>query len=348
MQNETEAAVRRTRSRLFLRRALARLVDLGLYYVLTEIIINLGFRIAAEPLWRSRLLAYALPVVLMLVIEPFLLKLTGRTFGKVLLGIRVTDDTGGRLTYKAAFVRTLHILYEGLGLWVPLFNFIRMMQVRSQVVETGEWPWDRQVQVSLSGRGWVRAAAVLAGVLALTGSWVIVSAVRQMPLHRGAISSEQYVQNVNDLIRRLSPGYGAVLLPDGTWSEDEAVTEDPRWQPLPAHILTETDGRLTRVVMSARSSADQTLFGYLDQKGLAYVAFVGADPRYTWLVLQNDPVMLQLQDAWSTFTDEKFGVSISQTVAYAGYEKAGRFLMPVEGADRFYDWEFSLTLDVAD
>lgn len=334
--------------RQFTFRAIARLFDLGLYVVLTRILLDLFFRIKAEPIWRGWLLAYTLPILLMFFIEPLMLSAFSFTPGKWLLGLRVLTDAGRRLSFGKAFQRTLHVFRDGLGWWIPFFNLFLLSQLRQRVIRDEAWPWDDGLTVRYQAKRWRQTISLFLGVAFLVAAMFIISAEKQLPYHRGAISAAQYVDNVNDLILRLSPGYDAVMREDGSWSEGETVRQDPRWIPLPLHHLIEEDGILQAVIIEAKVNADLPLTGFIDQKALAYIAFVGAAPGYTSLFMQNDEVRYALSHGFSSFQKEQLGIEVIQNVTYTGYEKEGHYLVPLAAEDREFLLDFRLRRRVTD
>lgn len=334
--------------RQFNERAVARLFDLGFYFVLTRFFLDLVFRIKAEPIWRGWLLTYILPIVLMFIIEPLMLSLFSFTPGKWLLGIRVLTDSGRRLSFGTAFRRTLHVFREGLGWWILFFNLFLLSQLRHRVIRDEAWPWDNGITVSSQSRRWRQIVSLLVGVVFLVAAMFVISAEKQLPYHRGAISAAHYVENVNDLILRLSPGYDAVMNEDGSWSEGHTVREDPRWIPLPSHRLIERDGILLEVIIEAKVKADLPLTGFIDQKALAYISFVGASPGYSSLFMQNDEVRYSLSDGFTSFQKEQLGIEVIQHVAYTGYQKEGHYLVPLAAEDREFALDFRLRRRVTD
>lgn len=334
--------------RAFFRRAFARLIDIGFYVILTKALLDLVIRIKAEPLWRVVLLLYFLPIVLLLVLEPLFLSLFRTTPGKWLLGIRLTHVDSGRLPLAKAVKRTFHVFRDGLGWWFPFFNWFLLSGLRKRVIKHGEWPWDKDNAVLYRGNLWWRTALGVLGVVILFSAHLVIQVEKQLPFHRGAVSALEYVENINDLVLRLSPGYDAHMLPDGSWLEGEKARQDPRWIPLPKHDLYEEAGVLQEVSLVAEVRGERPISGFIDQKALAYVAFVGAAEGYSSLFMQNDEVRYLLADASSSFQRETLGIDVIQSVDYEGYEKEGRFLVPLPDTESIYSLDFRLRRRVSD
>lgn len=88
-----------------------------------------------------------LAMLAMLLLEPLCLSLFTTTPGKLIFGIRVTDSDGKRLSYDAAMERTWGVLWEGMGLRIPILELYFEYRALSDV-EEGEplpWEWDSEV-----------------------------------------------------------------------------------------------------------------------------------------------------------------------------------------------------------
>ena len=122
------------------RRYWARMLDL---LFCTMLIAPLFARIL--PWWKY---GYGpLALLAMLVLEPLCLSLFATTPGKLIFGIRVTDPDGKRLSYDAAMERTWGVLWEGMGLRIPILEWYFEYRALSDV-EEGEplpWEWDSEV-----------------------------------------------------------------------------------------------------------------------------------------------------------------------------------------------------------
>ncbi len=86
-------------------------------------------------------------LVAMLLLEPLQLRLFGTTIGKAILGLRLTDLEERRLSYSAGLERTWMVLWEGMGLGIPLVEYYFLYKSYN-LCEDGEflpWEWDSEV-----------------------------------------------------------------------------------------------------------------------------------------------------------------------------------------------------------
>lgn len=108
------------------RRFFARILDYTLYMTLWQVFLALvlNINVAARPP-QLMLLDTAAALLVMFLLEPLLLSRLGTTAGKALLGLRVVDNEGRRLTFSAARTRTWSVMLRGLGLMLPVYSLVR-------------------------------------------------------------------------------------------------------------------------------------------------------------------------------------------------------------------------------
>lgn len=76
--------------------------------------------------------------------EPVVFAVFGNTPMKAILKIRVRDESGNKLTFQAALVRTLKIWFRGLGLGIPLVTLITHITSYSRLKNQGITSWDQE------------------------------------------------------------------------------------------------------------------------------------------------------------------------------------------------------------
>lgn len=111
---------------LLWRRFLARLLDFLIWLLAAY---RLGSFLVPDPARQNLAWFYAvqtLAAVFMILTEPLLLALTGRTPGKLLLRLRVAAPDGGRLTLARACSRSWQVWREGLGFGLPLYRLLAL------------------------------------------------------------------------------------------------------------------------------------------------------------------------------------------------------------------------------
>lgn len=77
-----------------------------------------------------------------LVIESLILSSTGTTLGKCLLNTKIEYETGGKLTYKNALIRSFNIFTKGMWLSIPILCYIAMILSYNTLKNTNALSWD--------------------------------------------------------------------------------------------------------------------------------------------------------------------------------------------------------------
>lgn len=118
----------------------AKLVDVWIIVIVLAALAGMLF-----PRWISEtndtiiglvLLALAVPV------QALLLSTWGTTFGKSLLGIKVTKD-GRKLDFGGAFKRELGVYLVGFGLGIPIVAFFTQIAAYNHLKKQGASSWDQ-------------------------------------------------------------------------------------------------------------------------------------------------------------------------------------------------------------
>ena len=198
-------------------------------------------------------------------IEPTLLSCFGTTPGKVLFGLRVSAESGARLTWREAFQRTWIVLGKGFGFHIPVYRLIREYKSYRDCKAGEGLEWEEENVLWLDRR-YAPAKAIGAALLMLllTGATFYIWQAGAVPQNRGNITAAQYAENFNEMQifyqtdRQLNlpefyliPGGDSSLrLTDsGTWEKRNGgtyiVDTANTYAALPQLHFEETDGVLT-------------------------------------------------------------------------------------------------------
>ena len=135
------------------RRLFARVLDYFLYFTIWMLIVFLVHQWMIGLSGQMWLYCFFLgffiaPIVLMLVVEPFLLHLFGTTFGKWLYGVFVIYDRGGKIPLEKARLRTIKavFLWHGDYRSKDIFRFIDMIDI---VFSGKPLDWDYEADTSI-------------------------------------------------------------------------------------------------------------------------------------------------------------------------------------------------------
>ena len=301
-------------------------------------------------------------LVLMILAEPVLLSVFGTTFGKWVLGIRITDFDGNKPGYEEALQRTAKVILFGLGLSIPVYDIVRLVKSYRSCEAGEDMEWEYHTNISHRDRGWVDmvlyvtacgcALLVQAGALALA----------RVPENRGDITAEEFCENMNQLAQFFNILQDRELLEDGTWTEEEAEgtvigytmenVESPRF------TFTEEGGKLKKVSFSesfflpANNQNQRSAFGmirfYADEMSLAVLSFVPAMETYPLFSQKVYDITEHIaKQSYEDFSFELYGVKITYDIEYENFENMKRegFLMKLDDSvDAQCSFNFTMEL----
>lgn len=326
------------------RRYLARSLDLFLYGLVWCIFAVLVFHINFSEGGLARtMLNSVMQMIVMLAVEPLLLNLFRTTPGKAVLGIRVMQENGERLTVSQAFSRTLGVLIKGMGLSIPFYGLYTYYKSYERCSGREVQPWDEGIAYTIKdtkGYRWFVFAAANAAVFAgLFG----VAFAGQIPPNRGPLTVAEFAENYNYLARYYNLESGVEYLgEDGTWQKEEesgGVVINLTDVTAPELVYEIEDGEVTGISFSLEfQDKDEWLSSYDSQMMLAVLAYAGAQ-KGIWL-FSGDRMELADCVASSHFRDYHIvyrGIDITCEREMEGYrDLISGILIPEEDANRLY------------
>lgn len=339
------------------RRFLARMFDLSLYAVLWDCFFALTFRrpyaLGVTVMGRVSLnFSSIISLVLMILLEPLLLKAFKTTAGKALFGIRVTDENGGRLTYRAGISRTLGALWSGFGFGLPVLDLLRLYKSYKDYAIDYPLSWEYGSELTVKDtkkrRGFAYAAAVLVLPLALP----LAQRAAELPKHRGDLTVAEFCDNYNTYLHSYGYDPRYVLNSGGEWVEkpDEMGSvsiyvfgDMVGEQSQPELTFTERDGVMTGLTM------ELTLENGGDNTWVSSCSMERAMLARSFLLAQKEAGIFDTEARrvvnWiegtplESFTSTVCGVDVSCEIEYTGYlENIGGsadMLLPAEGKRSF-------------
>lgn len=268
------------------RRFAARILDTTLMTLIGGAILRLGFRVNVGI--SLKMVAYCEIIFWLfeMMIEPLLLTTFGTTPGKFIMGIRIRDmKTKNKLDIKQAYIRALKLAWQGFGFMIPIYTVFRraMSFVRCRVDDT--MPWDNGIDVELVDESPARIALVIIAVVLLNVGDELVSKQALIPENRGQITSEQFYENVVELMKY--NGYAGDI---------------------PDFKLDIKGGYVKGITLSYTS--EQTDKNRYDEMYLGFLAFAGASEDSNGLKLMTTSALGLLKSYYTNFTGSYGGVNL--------------------------------------
>ena len=271
-------------------------------------------------------------VLLMLALEPVLLRFFGTTPGKWLMGISIRNEDGEKPSWRQAWLRTWGVLRWGHGFYIPIYSLYRSWRCYKAEMDGETQEWDQEAETVLcfrDARFW-RPWAVAGCYVLLLGGTFLIGTASQLPPNRGDLTVEEFVENYQWYARQLNYSDTWQLQESGEFvRRDSSVIIVPEPEaPAPLQWTVE-DGVLTGISMEIRKrdSRDQENSARVEEQSnysptvqkLAVMAIVGARaPVFSGLDILNDA------QAWGGEVESSvadlMGVTLERKTDMVGYD----------------------------
>ena len=168
----------------------------------------------------------------MFLVEPVLLHFWGWTPGKWLLGLKVRDRQGSKLTLRRARKRLLRIFGRGYGYNIPIYNLVRLWKSRRRCLDGEPLEWDVDPELSVEDdlayedlpMSWRRGAGWAAGMAACFGVILLMLLAGRMAPCRGPLTVAQLARNYNHMVKVLDASEMVYPMEDnGTFQSPDNV-----------------------------------------------------------------------------------------------------------------------------
>ena len=262
-------------------------------------------------------------IVFVLLIEPVLLSAFGTTIGKWILGIRITDLNGRRLSYAKARSRVVIMLWRGNGFYIPIYNVVRLWKSFSDCRDGKTLGWEYDSVIHLKDQRKWRIGVYIGACITMLGVIVFGISITGMPKHRGDITVAQFCENYNQLSDYYEM-YTGYLDEKGQWitsDNDSGIIEERRTITggviiymmefnAPEFVFSENDGIMTKLEMSIDSSEEATSVCQ-SRFILAILSFVKAQQQYSLFSFRLNHIIGQIErEPFQNFEFTEYGVII--------------------------------------
>lgn len=326
------------------RRYWARGLDLFFYGFLWYAIAVLVFHInmVHENAGRT-LIDTVMQVILMILIEPLLLNRFGTTPGKAVLGIRIMQGNGERLTVSQGFSRTLGVLVKGMGLSIPIYSIYTHYKSYGRCAKRCIQPWDEGFSYTVKDTMWYRWIIYVVATVAVFGGSVALLLSGQIPPNRGQLTVAEFAENFN----YLADYYGAVpsgrhLDEHGKWQDeltDGNYSIEFSSMDMPEFVYEVEEGYVTGISFQVEERGlDEAVSAFDTQMTLAVLAYAGAQKGVS--LLSGDRSAMAECIVGHHFTDYHIvyrGIDITCDREAEGYiGPISGILIPDEDAEELY------------
>ena len=351
-------------------RYFARSLDLCLYMTLWDALLALAFHInITEMRIAGIILNIVVPVCLLLIIEPVMLSRFGTTPGKFVFGLRVTAETGARLTHREALFRTWIVIKKGFGFFIPIYYLVREYKSYKACKNGETLDWEEETLLWLDeGRVPLGILATIVGMIFFNAADLMIWQAGALPQNGGNLTVAEYAENFNNMEkfyqidRQLNlpeytfiPDSRLILNEEGAWEKLPStpyINRDDRTAPLPDLKYTVENGILTGVSFSASFEKENIeIASYGDLMAVTALSYICAQEDYSLLPAPPSLLYLRILENGNNFTGFTFteaGVNVQCTIRCSGYAlrqaeyASGNVLIPEYGSEPLFYISFSV------
>lgn len=337
------------------RRYLARGADMLLYRTIFATIIAFTLH---ETGTGINILLTVCSLITMLLLEPLLLRIFGTTFGKLLFGLRVTNNDGGRLAYGDGLHRTWYVFIYGIGFSIPIFTWIMNWKSYKRCDEGLKLYWEDYSNVVPRDMGGRHAAGIAASVVL----WIMVVVLTvfgsQLPPNRGELTVAQFAENYNFMVelydmnmRHLDENGQLYHNPDidrndaiASIGESGNIIYSAYKKPRLEFEYTLENGYITAITARGGLKGAEMVESCVNEQVVVAFAFGGA--RKSMGFMNNYRAFIESKLRYGPFDDRSFkvgGVLIERDVEYRGYHDVG-FLIAKDGMETEYSEIFRISV----
>ncbi len=292
----------------------------------------------------------------MLLLEPLFLSLFGATPGKWIFGLRVTDNYGRRLTYRAALARTSQLLFQNCCFF-PIISWILMLKHYRNYDKSNMLPWEYDSEETVKDtKNWRILGMIGASLLLVIGfSFAVFQA--ELPKHRGELTVAEFCENYNQYLRYYGMDGRYSLDSAGGWIENRepgvyyvSVGEE---QEQPEFSFVEKNGHLTEIYLKGHSAEpiegkeSLFLFSRGNEIVLSAMSFALAQDGVGWSKKEMNTLLEKLETPFEDFSLILYGIEVSCRYEFSGcIRESGNIFSPEPGAETA-EYSFVFTMKKA-
>ena len=326
------------------RRFLARLIDIIFYSLIWNTILSIFGRDILNRRIMEQFIDSIVVILIMLLLEPILIRLCKTTFGKMIFGMTIENPEGGRLSLGESFNRTLGVISKGLGFGVPLINLITL-SVSYDRCKRGEiQPWDENIAYKIKDYKVYRYGVMVLSVLTLFSLSLLLSLNYSMPPHSGNLTVEQYVENFKHYEKMYEMNLDYELKSNGAWEE---IDYDYKKNYLPHHLRTVPtlkysldDGTINAVSFDVRvEDSEFYIESYENLMALVSLALITPSNIIEAQSEMNHIYHQVTLKSFKSFNVDVTGIFIVNDVIYGGFEEYFDHIKPEYNSNQNYFYQ---------
>lgn len=258
------------------RRFIAYTLDYTLYGVILYFVAY--HLLDIYPPQQSLLVSMCTSIILSLWMIPFdtvLMIIFGTTSGKFLMGIRVTHDSGRKLTVTEAFIRNLGRFIYGEGCSIPMYGLYKNIKCFQASSKGAIMRWDEDVAYEIKDSKMYKDFICVAVCVAVTFLNIAVQVSGTFPKRKDDGTVQTFVKNYNEILAHVY-GVKSVQLDEDGYLRIKRTESGMDWEV----ILLQTGQDQEKIKMVEFSEKDGKLSQITVNRSYDFEGLVLIDQAY--------------------------------------------------------------------
>ena len=335
------------------RRLTARLLD---QFLLSLVLLMMLCLAGYNPARVNTTLMQLVNLAVLAVLEPLFLRLFAATPGKALMGLRLTEPDGGRLSFSRGFNHYIGMLWYGVGFCLPIWSLVQLYRSAKRCSNDEPQPWDEGIAYQERPFLLRNLVATMVTLVLFLGVGEAVNSASQLPPNRGELTVAEFAENYNRQASYLGVRSAGWLDPEGLWHEAQDLPNDVSisiGDSVPGaeqFRYTVENGRLTAVTLSGGVENSHSWYALpTAQMALALTAFAWAQEDAPFWTGPRRAQLAALDEAdWQEgFTLRQGELDITLTTEVENFTgfSSGYAVPSVETGDNRFAFTFTMALE---
>ena len=244
---------------------------------------------------------YLLSHLLMFVAEPLLLHFTGTTLGKLIFSVKILDDSGNRLSLKAAYVRSFRLLRYGYGFLIPFYSYYRNIRSFIDCRLGRVLPWDMGIKHSHPEHfSYGRLGILIPALFVVSYTTTLSGMFFEMPPNKTPLTEEAFYENYAYVAR-----YNSINTAN-----------------FPELKLDIVNGQVRSVSFTVEIANADVIYPNSQAIYTAFRAFAGSSPKASAYAMNYSYAITErLNNSLTDFEFDYAGVRVTNSIKCTGYSR---------------------------
>lgn len=298
--------------------------------------------------WLGSLFSFGI----LALIEPLLLCTVGTTLGKWIFGLKVRNRDGSKLSYLRGLRRMGSILVGGCGWFIPIFGWWRLWKSYQACNHNEIMPWDDDLLYETEERKLCGLYFILS-LAAYFGLFLLVIFQTYVPVHQGALTKEEFIENCNAYIAQHETISDYHLDGNGVWIKEQSNEDtfvftigDDSSSYVPYEMTINDEGIVTAVrVEFEKTGQDEIRSPEYRTMHILTMSYLLANNRVNAFTFPFQDAIHREMSGFSNYSYTDGCVRVTNMVEKSGYRHwngESGWLIGKDDEEQYFHWVFTM------